>query len=237
MTITVNDENVIPNQMLETSEEPSEVDRIKSSTQKRIDEITAEKHRAEERAQQQADQIMQLTASLAQSAAQRQEVQRPREPEFTVPEGIDPVQAKFFKDMMDANTAKLANHTQVLFQQTQQQMDKQNFVNKYATVPEVIRNRAAALHTQARQKYPDASEEDALKFAAGEAFLAGLNTNQRNQFNTATRPITAQGAPQEMAPTDTLTPPTQRADWDDLSNNQQIKLIEDYRKKGGKMIG
>lgn len=215
------------------SESDTQEQQHSPAVQARFNEITAEKKALELLAKQQQEQI---TALMRMNHTPVQQVPVPQEE--TLPEGIDPGLAKFFKQLVSSEVSKVAEQTQQLFHQVQSRVDQNDVNNQYGYLPEEVRKEANRIYSIMRQKYPDANMEDAIDKAIGMQQRQALATGgQRQQFNTLPQGARVQGMPPGNRQQTALIPPTQREDWDRLDWREQVRLTDEYVKKGGKLVG
>ncbi len=207
-----------------------------SNVQKRINELTAEKYAAQKMAEQQADQVAQLTKTVAammerQNAAVQQLPQQEQ-----VPEGLDPAIAKFLSDKLSAAQKESEARTQQLYWQMQHQMDQQQVTQKYSNLPTAVLQDAAKRLTALKQRYGDvASMDDAIALAHFEHFKKQGQVSAAQQFNQMGQPLSMQSGPASQQSTN-MASPASLPNWNALDLVTQNRLIDEWEKKGGSLI-
>jgi hypothetical protein len=203
----------------------------KSNVQKRIDELTAEKHTY-------ARQVEQLTATVAEMLKaqneQRQVVQQAPAQE-QIPEGLDPAVAKFLTDQLKKTQEATIAQTQQLYWQLQHQMDSAQVSTKYAHLPPEVVTDAAQRYTALKQRYGGAATMDDAVALAHFAWAQKQGARSAvNQFNQMGQPIMQQGAPMQSQQSASLVSPASLPQWESWTEDQRIKAIDEWEKKGGR---
>lgn len=202
------------------------------AVQARINELTAEKYAKDE----QIKQLSNTVADLVRRSTEQVQMQKQHEPE--VPEGVDPGMAKWLLSQIQAVQKTAQETTEQMYWRMQHQMDQQNVASRYSTLPVEVQQDAARRLTGLKQRYGEqATMDDAIKLSLGEYAMKQMGQGQARAFNNMNTPITAQsGLPNITPQSQALVPPTQRPDWNRLTIDQQVKLVDEFEAKGGRLL-
>lgn len=208
---------------------------VKSNVQSRIDEITAEKHAY-------AKQVEQLTATVAalmqRENEARAQVQAPQPQAPKIPEGVDPNMAQFFMDQFKAMQAEQEKRTQQMYWQLQNQYDQSNVQQKYSNLPTEVLKDAANRLTALKQQYgQNVNMDDAVAIAHFEYFKRQGQVIRQQQYNQMAGPMGMQSPlPQHQTQSNQLVSPASLPDWDNLPDAEKWRRIDEYEKKGGRLM-
>lgn len=206
----------------------------KSNVQKRIDELTAEKHAS-------AKQVEQLTETVAlmlrKQTEQAQVVAAPVQEQ--IPEGLDPAIAQYLKAQINSVKEEATKQSQQLFWQMQHQIDQQSVQAKYSHLPAEVLKDAAQRLTGLKQQYGNAATmDDAVGFAELAWYRKQAQQGRAQQFNGMNQPLSPQGGgltpPQQST---NLVSPASLPNWDQLDLDTQVKLTDKWVAAGGKLLG
>ncbi len=218
--------------------QPSEKDASeKSSVQKRIDELTAEKYAY-------AKQIEQLTATVTDLIKTKTAEPAPQaaDPIASIPEGMDPGVAKWLANQISETAKQSQARTEQLYWQMQHQLDQTQVASKYSNMPPEVVQDAARRFTGLKQRYGDAATmDDAVKLAFAEHALKQMQSGRSVAYNNMSQPLGMQSpmsnvSGQMQQQSTALTPPTQHPDWDRWDNDTQVKAVAVWESKGGRLL-
>lgn len=229
---------VIPN---ESNTQQTQETLEKSNVQARIDELTAMRKAAEQRAEENARQVAQLTATVAQMLERQNAAQVVQQPIEEVPEGVDPNVAKFFSAKLEKMQKQYETQTQQMIWQIQNQVNEQQVAQKYAHLPPEVIQDAAGRLTALKSRYgQSATMDDAVALAHFAWAQKQAQAGRAQQYNQMSQPMMQHGAPpnvQSGAQSTNLMSPASLPNWDSLDTKTQNKLIDEWEKKGGKLLG
>lgn len=164
--------------------------------QKRIDELTAKAYQAQRMAEEASAREAKLMELLVNQHAQP--APAPQQPEFNIPDNVDPEQVRIIENIVRRTTAqyesKQAQFEQFLSQQRLQQAAAQ--VNDPG-----IADAASRIYADwNKRSLKGWNPEDALVYAAGQKYLeaqkqSAAAQNTRQQFARVEQPLSAQAAP------------------------------------------
>lgn len=205
----------------------------KSSVQKRIDELTAEKYAYAKQVEAMQNTVNEL---IKAQTAPKPVAQK----EAEIPEGLDPGVAKWLMAQQKETAQMIQANTERMYWQMQNQLDQQQVSQKNAGLPPSVLNAAANKLTGLRQRYGDAANmDDAVKFALAEHVMSQMAAGKAIDFNNMNRALSPQGGSLPSpngGGSNTLVPPTQLPNWESMDLQTQNKLISEYEKKGGSLF-
>jgi len=180
----------------EQTQTPEQVQQDNSGFQKRINELTAARHQAEEEARRQAAQNQELmTAILSQQA-------RPAAPAEAAPE-FDPEEKRKFDYLLGPMVQRMEQMQRLMEQQVGQVQLRQS-VQRVAD-PEIAREAESLYQKWARRDdVKGFNADDAVIYAAGKKYLAAQQAARASHqglqdFNNGAAPPMIQGRPPPAA--------------------------------------
>lgn len=170
-----------------------------SGTQRRIDELVAQRAAAERTAQ---EALQALSRHVQEQAARAQAV--PAQPEVDLTKAfestVDPNVIAMTKQLLAAQAAQLKAQQQAELQRIEAQYGAQSVAQQAASlkgIPQEVGQRAAQLFHEAKMRGSQATQEEALRFAIGDWFIkqqgqvSQVHGHTGRDFSPASQVVTA----------------------------------------------
>lgn len=180
--------------------------------QKRIDELTARYHEVDRVRQDLALQNQTLMQALTEKLAQQSVQVINQEPEYSIPDNIDPDTLK----VIEAVTQKSLKQIEQRQSQFEAFLSQQRAEQVLSSAdPAIAADAKKLLDAWSAKKLQGWTPEDAVVYAAGQRALAQLKAgdSQRKAFAAVEQPIATQAAPPPVASSSGASTPKDIDKW------------------------